>query len=184
MSRRLLKKREIGLYTLILGIFIMLKTFFPNLKLLFFFLMFLAVLSLHITIQIMLTKKRKRMLVLSISVLLSSIFFVTYILWFKNSVSLKSIWPILGFFPGIGLVVYYFFSTSKNSSTIIPALFIILLSVIMLLLSNDFIQIDFTTILMLLISLMLILAGLLLVFRKNIEKIKNEIEGLNNSKKK
>lgn len=179
-DKKLFNRKVVGIYVIIFGIFFLMKSLFPNLEILFFFLVFLAIISLHTTIKIMKIKKKKGLLVLSNSLFLISLFFLIYIIWLKNYFSLKLLWPVLGFFPGISLIQYYFSSSNKSPSILIPGLFIILLSFVLLLLANHYIEIDIRTTLMLITSSMFILTGLILVFKKN-KAHKNHLNNKNES---
>jgi len=182
MKIKLFNSKIIGLYILFIGFFILLKTLLPELKIIFFLLIFFIIFSIHLILQILISKKRKKLIVTAITLLLTSLFLLIYFFYLKNYYGIDKIWPILGFFPSIGLIVYYFISNNRSPSSIIPGIFIILLCIILLLLTNNLIQIDFISILILILAGMFIFTGLFLIFKKNIEKFKKQLDNKNSNK--
>lgn len=182
MKIKLFNRKIIGLYIVIIGFFILLKTLLPDLKIIFFLLIFFIFFSIHLILQIIISKKRKKLIVTAITLLLTSLFFLLYMVYFKNYYKFEIIWPILGIFPAVGLITYYIISNNKSPSAIIPGIFIVLLSIILLLMTNDLIQIDFISILILLLAGMFIFTGLFLIFKKEIEKIKKQLDNKNSYK--
>lgn len=182
MKIKLFNSKIIGLYILFIGFFILIKAVLPDMKIIFFLLTFFIIFSIHLILQILISKKKKKLIVTAVTILLTSLFLLIYFFYLKKFYGVDKIWPILGFFPSIGLIVYYFISNNKSPSSIIPGIFIIILSIILLLMTNNLIQIDFITILVLLLAGMFIFMGLFLIFKKKIEKIKKQLDNKNSNK--
>jgi hypothetical protein len=160
-------RKLLGVYIILLGLSLFFKVIFSDLKIILFVLSLVALLSINSIIRIFNNKLNKKYIVISVFSLLMSLFFIIYILFLEKIVKIDRLWPIMGFFPALGLIVYYFISEKKNPATIIPGIFIALLSfVLMVITLGLFPLISFEKILLLIISFMIIFIGMYFVFKK------------------
>ncbi|MCG8572375.1 MAG: hypothetical protein MJB14_19765 [Spirochaetes bacterium] len=173
------RKRKLGVYILAIGIIIFLKIVFyqqfPVLNLMLFFVLFASI-DL-IVYSFSRKKKTNHFFIPGATLSLSALFLIFYIYFFeKNNYSLEQLWPILGIFPGISLILYYIFFTPRSRSTIVPGFFITMLSVVFLLVRLDIINLDLQKFLLLLIPIFLIIIGLYLIFDDKIRLIQEQID--------
>ncbi|MCK4798475.1 MAG: hypothetical protein KAT05_13930 [Spirochaetes bacterium] len=183
MKKRILipTKKLLGIYIFIIGLSILIKILFPDLEGIYFILSFIIIVSINFIIKSVRLQKSKRFIIPGITLLLSSVFFLFYLLFFKNIYRFDKIWPILGLFPSISLIFYYIISTRKSPATIIPGLFIGLMSFVLLLITTGIFKIKFTDFLIMLLAGMIIVIGLYLMFDKQITNIKKHIKDKVNS---
>ncbi len=172
MNKLISKKQLLGLYILIIGLGILLKIIFPFLKFYFFLLLLFTILSIHLIILSLKKNKNKKLIISGLTLFLTSIFFLLYLLLIKQYIDFNYIWPILGLFPSFSLIIYYLISNKKSPHTIIPGIFIGFSSIILLLNINGIMIIDFISFLLILIAFMFIITGLYLLFHNNIKNVK------------
>ena len=101
--------------------------------------------SLSMNLYMTLYKSRRTVLQKSLNhtgILLLSTFLIIYFLLLENCISFDKIWPIMGLFPSIALIVYYMISSSKSPATIIPGIFIAIISLVLFLNTADIISIN------------------------------------------
>jgi hypothetical protein len=179
LNKIISKKQILGLYICIIGLVILIKIIFPFLKLHFFLLFFLVIISLNIIISSFTKDKNKRYIIPGLTILFSSIFLLLYFFVIEKYINLKYIWPILGLFPSISLIIYYLISNKKSPHILIPGIFIGFLSIILLLNTTGIMIINFSSFLLILISFMLIITGLYLVFHDKLRELKKQKENNN-----
>ena len=174
MYKIITKKQIMGLYIFVIGISILIKIIFPSLKIYFFLISLLIIISINITISSFKKGKNKRFIIPGTILLLLSMFFLLYFLFIYKYINLKYIWPILGLFPSISLIIYYFLSNKKSPHIIIPGIFIGFLSIVLLLNANGIMIIDFISFLLILIAFMFIITGLYLIFHEKLRELKKQ----------
>jgi hypothetical protein len=174
VSYFLSKKKILGLFLLIFGITILLMIIFPRIDI--NIMVFVALMSVMLIVKAFETQGSKRYIIPGLMFLLISIFLILYYLFFEDEIELKRIWPILGIFPGISLIVYYIMSKTRSLATIIPGIFILLLSLVILMITIGVINISFRTFLALLVSGMIIITGLYFVFNNEIKFFQKHIK--------
>jgi hypothetical protein len=179
------KKQIMGFYVLIIGLSIILKTVFPGFKLIYFFFAFLIIISIHLIIKALSSTKSKKLIVPGVTLLLLSLFLKSYFLFLYRFVEFRSIWPILGLFPAIGLILYYIISCNKNPATIIPGIFISILSIILLLITTHVFKLKFINFIIIVLAGMFVITGLYLIFYNEISIFKKLMknDGKNRKKK-
>jgi len=128
-------------------------------------------------------EKNKRFIIPGLILFLSSIFFILYFLIIQNYINIKYIWPIIGFFPSISLILYYLVSNKKSPHTIIPGIFIGFLSIILLLNTSGLMMIDFISFLLILIALMFVVTGLYIIFHDKFNYLNKQTDNTNIKKK-
>jgi hypothetical protein len=158
-------KQLIGLYILIIGLCIIVRITLPEVKVIYILLAFLIIISIHLIIK-SLSSRKKRMIVPGITLLFLSIFILIYLLFLNNFVTMNHLWPIIGIFPAISLIIYYIISEIKSPATVIPGIYIGILSIVLFLITMNIIQLKFINFLIMLIAGMLIIIGLYLIFYK------------------
>lgn len=182
MKEIITKKQLVGLYIFLIGIIILIKVIFPYLKLHFFLLSIFIIISINlILLSFHKKEKNKRFIIPGLILLLSSIFFILYSLVIHNYINFIYIWPVIGFFPSVSLILYYFFSAKKSPHTIIPGIFIGLLSIILLLNTTDIMVIDFISFLLILIALMFVVTGLYFLFHDKLNHMKKLADNKQNT---
>jgi len=174
VSYFLSKKKILGLFLLIFGITILLMIIFPRIDI--NIMVFVALMSVMLIVKAFETQGSKRYIIPGLMFLLISIFLILYYLFFEDEIELKRIWPILGIFPGISLIVYYIMPKTRSLATIIPGIFILLLSLVILMITIGVINISFRTFLALLVSGMIIITGLYFVFNNEIKFFQKHIK--------
>ncbi len=179
------KKQLVGLYIFLIGIILLIKVIFPSLQLQFFLLSVLIIISINlILLSFNKKEKNKRFIIPGLILLSTSIFFILYFLIIEKYLNLKYIWPIIGFFPSISLIIYYIISNKKSPHTIIPGIFIGFLSIILLLNTSGLMMIDFISFLLILIALMFIVTGLYFIFHDKLNYLKKQPDNKSNTKEK
>ncbi|HPK62266.1 MAG TPA: hypothetical protein PK426_07440, partial [Spirochaetota bacterium] len=138
-------KKTAGLYIFILGIIFFLKIFFPEeLRLIYILLILISVISLDLIIRAFYNKKRVKLLIPGFIFLPTAIFFLIYLIFLGEGKSnIKFIWPIIGIFPGLSLIIYYLKSEKRSPSIIIPGIFLIVFSGALLLFNLKIINFSF-----------------------------------------
>lgn len=169
------KKQVLGIYIFLLGIAVLIKIIFPNIKIVFFVFGIFIVISINLIISSIKKDVSKKFIIPGITLFLLSTFLIIYFLFLSN-ITFSKIWPIMGLFPSIALISYYLISTAKSPATIIPGIFIAIISLVIFFNTADIVNINFKTFLIILIASMLIIIGLYLIFQKKIDEIKKIIE--------
>lgn len=181
---RVLLKKTIGYYLIIIGLIVLVSLLFPKI----FTPLYLTALILFFSSInfIVIAFRYRKFIIVGINLLLLAIFLVLYnALFYKINLTMDKIWPSLGIIPAISMAVYYIISKKKRPSIIIPATFIFLLSTVLLLFSTQIIKISFTKFLLLLLAGIFILFGMLVIFTNKIKifdskkvrkKINKEVE--------
>jgi len=178
-------KKTAGLYIFVLGIIAFLKIFFPKeLRLIYILLILISVISLDLIIRSFLHKKRLKLIIPGFIFLPTAIFFLIYLIFLGDGKSnIKFIWPVVGVFPGLSFIIYYLKSEKKSPSIIIPGIFLIVFSSALLLFNLKIFSFSFQFFLIMLVPTVLTLSGLYLLFskefnylKKNINKKKNKNE--------
>ena len=172
MNKLISKKHLMGLYIFLIGISILIKIIFPFLKVYFFLISLLAIISINVIISSLKKEKNKRYIIPGLTLFFTSMFFLLYFFFIKNYVNIKYIWPVWGLFPSISLIIYYFISNKKSPHIIIPGIFIGFISIVLLLNVNEIMIINFSSFLLILIAFMLMITGLYLIFNEKLRDIK------------
>jgi hypothetical protein len=162
-------KKLTGLYVLIIGIAILLKTIFPDINNLYLFFVLIFIISINFIVVSIRSDKTKRLIIPGIIFLLFAVFMFLYFLILYKYCSFKKIWPVLGLFPSAALIVYYLISIAKSPALIVPGIFIGIISIVILLKNFGIMKINFLNFTLILISSMLIIIGTYLIFQKKIE---------------
>ncbi|HRU42942.1 MAG TPA: hypothetical protein P5322_00295 [Spirochaetota bacterium] len=159
-------KKTAGLYIFILGIIFFLKIFFPEeLRLIYILLILISVISLDLIIRAFYNKKRVKLLIPGFIFLPTAIFFLIYLIFLGEGKSnIKFIWPIIGIFPGLSLIIYYLKSEKRSPSIIIPGIFLIVFSGALLLFNLKIFNFSFQFFLIMLAPTVLTLSGMYLLF--------------------
>lgn len=117
---------------------------------------------------------------ISLCYLLFNTFLVNY------DIKFSKIWPVLGFIPGLCLILYYLVYSKKSVSIIIPGIFITSISFVFLLSTLKILPVilSFDMFLIILVPSIFILTGLYFIFNKQIEDIQQQIENSDNANNK
>jgi hypothetical protein len=174
--------KVVGIYILLLGMIILFKILFAELFTgVHIILIILTVASLDLTIRGLFMNKRKFLLIPGIIIFLTCIFLLIYIFFIDPHFNyFANIWPVMSSFPAISLIVFYLRSSKKRTAIIVPGIFLLILSIILLLFTTHIITLKFTTFLLLLIPSMIIITGLYLIFRNELEIFKKKIKKKHN----
>lgn len=136
-------KRLTGIYIFIIGIGLLLKAIFPEINIAIIFFILLFAISLNFIYIAVKKEKRKRMIIPGVILLLLSLFLALHFLFLYQYVDFIKIWPIIGLFPSIALIVYYLISTTRSPGIIIPGIFIGIFSIVILIKNMSFLKINF-----------------------------------------
>lgn len=182
MKNKIISKRKIiGICLFLLGVFLLSSQLFPNQAFYkYLILIFILIISVGFIIYSTRSEKNRKLIIPGISFSLLSLFILSYFVFFNNY-PFEKIWPIIGLFPAISLIVYYLISPAKSPSTIVPGIFIgIMSSVIFIKMNFENDNISFQQILLIIISSMIILSGLGFMFSKKIRDIKKHLKANDN----
>lgn len=159
------KRKLLGIYLIIFGVIFLVKLIFHEyFSIIHALLVFFLFLSIDLTWRAFKKQKMRIYIIPGITLFFTSIFFLIYLTFLNDSYyTLKKLWPILGIFPGVGLIIYYFWVHKKNLSIIVPGVFISLLSLVLLLINIGILQFDLKFFLLLLVPCFVILIGLYLL---------------------
>jgi hypothetical protein len=164
-------KKLTGLYVLIIGMAILAKTIFPAINNLYLFFILLFIISINFIVVSIRNDRTKRLIIPGVIFLLFAVFMFLYFLLLYKYCTFIKIWPVLGLFPSIALIIYYVISVSKSPAIIIPGIFIGIISLVILMKNFGIMKINFLNFTLILISSMLIIIGLFLIFQKRIEDL-------------
>lgn len=167
-------RKLIGFYILLFGLIILFKIIFlKEFKIIYIILVIIFIISLDFIVRSIIKKRKDLLLVPGIFFLLSDIFLLAYFI-LKETIHYDIIylWPIIGIFAGISLVVYYFRSKEKNAAIIVPGFFFIFLGSILILFTSNILNFGFKYFLIFLLPGLIILLGVYLIFAKEIKYLK------------
>lgn len=185
-KKKILSTRKLaGFYILLLGLIILFKIIFiKEFKIIYIFLLIIGIISLDFTVRGFIKKKRIKFLIPGVFFLLSSLFFTIYfILKDLTNYSIIYLWPIIGVFAGVSLVVYYLKSEEKSEAIIVPAFFLIFLGIVLILFTSKILNFGFRYFLIFLIPGLIILLGIYLIFAKEIKYLTKYLDRNNKEKK-
>lgn len=160
-------KKVLGFYLLIIGVLSFFKVlFYDQLSIGFVMAFLIMVMSIDMVVRSLVVKEQKdrKLFIPGATLLQAVIFFFLYYLLFVNiDMEIDKLWPVLGIFPGLSLILYYFIFQRQSPTVIVPGIFITLLSVVILLINLGIFKFGFKHFLMLLIPIFAIVVGLFLI---------------------
>jgi len=179
------RSKIIGIYLLFIGVVTLLKIlFFVELKIIYIVLLLFFTISIDLLVRGIVIKRARGFLIPGITFGLTSLFLIIYISFLDNTFfNIKRIWPILGIFPSISLIIYYILTPRRDPKIIIPAIFLGLLSLIFIFYTCGIIFFKFKFVILLMIPFLIIFIGLYFIFGNEISSYRTKLENRNLHKK-
>lgn len=178
MKIKLPGKKVLGFYVLTIGVLSFFKVlFYEMLSIGYVMAVLLLIMAVDMVVRSLVVKGQKdRKLFIPGATLLQGIlfFFLYYLIFAKIGLTFEKLWPVLGVFPGLSLILHYLIFQRKSPTVVVPGIFITLLSIVILLINLDIFKIGFKHFLMLLIPLFAIILGLFLILGKESDDDKSE----------
>lgn len=174
-------RKILGIYLVVFGVLLFLKiAFYGSFELKYMFTSFCIFTGFELAFRSLRdNKKNIKIFFPGVVLFCISLFYLLYnTVLVRFGISFSDIWPILGFIPGLCLILYYLVYSKKSVSIIIPGIFITSISFVFMLSTLKILPKIFSKemFLIILVPSIFILVGLYFIFNKQIEDIQQHIE--------